>query len=297
MDLWRKNMAINGSARGLALIGASNIAYCGMACFIRYAHDINAFSTTLFRFVVGLGVVGVLAMSGKIRLRFVDHKALFARGMIGSVSVFIAFLSIMKLGVMLASIILYTYPVFATIFGAVMLRERLSLIRGVSIAGALAGMVVLFTHGNVVTPAGGAGSFFILLSLCGAVLSGLTVVLIKRLQDTDTTPAIFFAQCLVGFWATIVPAGASPLHCGFEGGVLLVTIGLLAAAGQLFSTEGLRYVSVSSGSVCTLCAPVLNAAAGALLFHEALSAWSVAGGALVIASSALAARGEGRKRE
>ncbi len=288
-------MSVNGSMRGLALISASNIAYCGMACFIRYASDVNAYTTTLFRFVVGLGIIGLLAMSGKIRLNFVDKKGLFVRGLLGSVSVLIAFISIMKLGIILATIILYTYPVFATIFGALMLGERIRPLRGFCITGALAGMAVLITRGNVVHVTGD-GLLFMALSLGGAVLSGLTVVLVKRLQDTDSTPAIFFAQCLVGFWVIIVPAGSASVHCGIAGGALLVTIGVLATAGQLFSTEGLRYVSVSSGSVCTLCAPVLNACAGALLFHESLSAWAMAGGALVIVSSALAARRDPRDK-
>jgi drug/metabolite transporter (DMT)-like permease len=283
-------MTINGSLRGLALISASNIAYCGMACFIRYAHDINVFSTTLFRFVVGIGIIGLLAMSGKIRLHFVDKKGLFVRGLLGSVSVLIAFISIMKLGIILASIILYTYPVFATIFGAFMLGERIRPLRGVCVAGALAGMVMLIANGGGVHVADLAASLFMALSIGGAVLAGLTVVLVKRLQDTDSTPAIFFAQCLVGFWIILVPAGSAPLHCGIAGGALLTGIGVLATVGQLFSTEGLRYLSVSSGSVCALCAPVLNALAGALLFHETMSAWSMAGGAIVIVSSALAAR-------
>jgi drug/metabolite transporter (DMT)-like permease len=288
-------MTINGSLRGLALMGASNIAYCGMACFIRYAHDINVFSTTLFRFVVGIGIIGLLAMSGKIRLHFVDRKGLFLRGLLGSISVVIAFVSIMKLGIILASIILYTYPIFATIFGALMLAERIRPLRCVYIACSLAGMVMLIASGGGVHVAGLAASLFIALSIGGAVLAGLTVVLVKKLQDTDSTPAIFFAQCVVGFWIILVPAGSAPLHCGFAGGALLTGIGFLATVGQLFSTEGLRYLSVASGSVCALCAPVLNACAGTLLFHETMSAWSMAGGAIVIVSSALAARGNNPK--
>ena len=152
-------------------------------------------------------------------------------------------------------------------------------------------MVILVVNGNNHNGPSGIEPLYMLLAIGGSVLSGLTVVLIKKLQETDSTPAIFFAQCLVGFWVIVIPASSAPLHFGVAGGALLLIIGLLATIGQLFSTEGLRYVSVSNGAVCTLCVPVLNACAGVLLFHEPFSALSIAGGGLVIVSSVLAMQG------
>jgi drug/metabolite transporter (DMT)-like permease len=80
------------------------------------------------------------------------------------------------------------------------------------------------------------------------------------------------------------------------GAALLVAIGLLATAGQLFSTEGLRHFSASSGSILSLSVPVLNVCAGVLLFHESFSLKSVVGGALVLGASALALRGKEKTR-
>jgi drug/metabolite transporter (DMT)-like permease len=289
-------MTINHSFKGLALISAANFAFCGMACLIRYASDLNAYTTSLFRFIVGIGIIGTLAMSGKMRLNFVDKKGLFARGLLGSISVFIGFISIIKLGIILASIIVYTYPVFATIFGAIFLRERVPLSRYFFISIAIVGMVILVVSSNGSQNGNsGVDPLYMLIAIGGSVLAGLTVVLIKKLQETDSTQSIFFAQCLVGFWVIVIPASSAPIHCGVAGGALLLVIGLLATIGQLFSTEGLRFVSVSSGSVCTLCVPVLNAFAGVLLFHESFTAWSIAGGGLVIASSMLSLRREDKK--
>jgi drug/metabolite transporter (DMT)-like permease len=44
-----------------------------------------------------------------------------------------------------------------------------------------------------------------------------------------------------------------------------------------------------------LSAPIMNACASALFFRESISPWSLFGGALVIASSALTLRGEKNK--
>jgi drug/metabolite transporter (DMT)-like permease len=132
-------------------------------------------------------------------------------------------------------------------------------------------------------------------ALAGAMLSGLTIVLIKKLQDTDSTETIFFAQCLVGFWLLVVPATAAPLHCGYAGCAMLLAIGLLAAIGQLGMTEGYRYVSVTSGSVITLFAPLLNAAVGALVFGEAFPPLSMAGAAVLLVSGGICLKGDLKK--
>lgn len=271
-------------------MSAANVAFCGMACLIRYTSEVNTFMTTLFRFIVGLGIIGALAMTGRIRLTFVDKKGLFVRGFIGSVSVLIGFISIVKLGIIWASIIVYTYPIFATMFGMMLLKERPGFSRCLAITGALGGMVVLIVHGKGGDCSCHGAALFKALAIAGSVLGGLTVVLVKKLQDTDSTPSIFFAQCLVGFWIMVVPASSVPLHCGLAGSALLIAIGVLATIGQLFSTEGFRYLSVTSGSVFTLTAPVLNLCAGALIFHEAFSAWSIVGGTIVLISSAFVVR-------
>jgi drug/metabolite transporter (DMT)-like permease len=272
--------------KGMTLMGASNVAFCGMACLIRYASDVNAYTTTLFRFIIGLGIMCSLAMTGRIRLSFVDKKGLALRGLIGSVSVLISFISIPKLGLIWSSIIMNTYPVFAFVFGAILLKERITALGFVSLAGATAGMVILFVHGQSHCTCSGAMTYKI-IAVAGSVLAGLTVVLIKKLQETDSTASIFFAQCLVGLWVTVVPAGSVSLHCGFAGCALLIMIGVLATLGQLSMTEGYRHVSVSSGSVFVLSAPVINFGAGILLFHEPFSIWSLAGSAIVLFSSGL----------
>ena len=56
--------------KGAALIMLSTVAFCIMSGLVRYASDIDPYKTTLFRFIVGLGMLGTAALFGKIRLRF-----------------------------------------------------------------------------------------------------------------------------------------------------------------------------------------------------------------------------------
>jgi drug/metabolite transporter (DMT)-like permease len=110
-------------------------------------------------------------------------------------------------------------------------------------------------------------------------------VLVKKLQDTDSTESIFFSQCLVGFWIMVIPATASPHACGLAGCAFLLAIGLLAAVGQLAMTEGYRYITVASGSVITLLSPALTLTIGAAVFREPFTPMAMAGAGILLASS------------
>jgi drug/metabolite transporter (DMT)-like permease len=266
----------------------SNVAFCGMVWLIRYASNLNIQTTTLFRFIVGLGVVGALAMTGRAKLTFVNKRGLLLRGLFGGIGVWMCYVSIAKLGLIKSSLIGYTYPVFATLFSALYLKEKISLGKALCLFGACFGMAMV-----VLASTSGKGGiilgfgFWEAFALAGAMIGGLTIVLVKKLQDTDSTESIFFSQCLVGLWIVIAPATAAPHDFGYQGCALLLAIGMLAAVGQLLMTEGFRYISVSSGSVITLLSPVLNVVVGAMLFHESFPPLSMAGAVVLLASSGL----------
>jgi drug/metabolite transporter (DMT)-like permease len=278
---------VRGSAmRGVLFMSSANISFCAMACMVKYVAHLNVYTTTLFRFLIGIGIIGLLAMSGRISLSFVNKPGLFTRGLMGGASIAISFLSIAKLGLIKAGIIIQLYPLFAAIFGWVLLRERLSIVTMLSIVSSFLGVSLLLTDrpgaGHVLPGIG----IYELVGIFGALLSGLTVVLIKKLQSTDSTPAIFFAQCLVGLWIVLIPASLDRGPINLNASVALVAIGVLATVGQLLSTDGYRYLSIAAGSAFVMVMPVLTSCAGMALFHERLGIHGYIGSAIVLASTA-----------
>jgi len=273
--------------RGTVFMMSANVVFCVMACLVRELSALNAWTTTLFRFLLGIGILGIFAMSGKVRLQFVNSRGLFVRGFIGGCATAIFFFSIPRLGLVRAGFIASLYPAFATVFGYFFLKERLSPLKWTALAVALVGVGILM--GN---PSGRAGlsqgiSRYDLFALFGTMLAGLTVVSIKRLQTTDSTVAIFFAQCLVGSLIVFVPASvhAAAIQPGTL--VALLMIGILATAGQLLSTDSYRYLSVSTGSLLVMTSPVFNCLAGLFIFHEPFSLRTAVGALVIMVSSAV----------
>jgi drug/metabolite transporter (DMT)-like permease len=277
---------VHGNAfKGALLMCSANVAYCIMACMVKCVAYLNSYTTTLFRFLIGLGIIGLLAMSGRINLSFVNKKGLFIRGIMGGAAIAISFLSITKLGLLKAGIIIQLYPVFATIFGWIMLKERLSIVPAISILCSFSGVCLLLAD----RPGPHAQIFSIglydAIAILGALLGGLTVILVKKLQATDSTPSIFFAQCLGGFWIVLIPASVDMGSISLCASFLLVAIGILATVGQLLSTDSYRYLPIATASALVMMLPLFTSIAGIILFHERLGVPGYIGAGIVLVST------------
>lgn len=267
------------SIRAILLMVLANIALCAMSVLIKLIPNIDAYKTTLFRFVIGMAVIGTAAQLGKVKLNFVNWPFLLLRGILHGITAFLFFLSISKIGLAKGTVISNSGPIFATVFSALFLREKITWQQWLALAVAVLGIYLLFLAKGKDTVYVLTVGLYEMLAVGGAVMSGLSTVVIKRLHETDSTCSIFFSQCVIGLWLMIIPANVVPCAIGYSGGVILLGVGVMAAIGQLLATQGYRYTSVSIGSLMGLLLPVFNLLIGILFFHENfsyLSFWGVA---------------------
>jgi len=264
----------------------SCVMFCAMSTLIKCVPGIDSFKTSLFRFFIGMAVLGTAALFGFIHLRFVNGRLLFLRGLFGGVAVFLFFLSIAKLGIAKGTVISFSYPIFAAVLGIVFLHEKPDWRQWLALAAALFGIILLSGSGSGVSMLMTIGVYEI-LAFVGAVCAAIAVVIVKRLHDTDSIYAIFYAQCVIGLWLIVIPANLVPCSIGYLGGAILLGIGLTATAAQLLMTEGYRYTSVSVGSLLCMILPVFNFLIGVLVFHEPMPLRAVVGSIIVIASCML----------
>ena len=293
-----KQLITKGEHKGIVLILISTVFFCLMSSLVKYASDIDPYKTTLFRFIVGLGMLGTAALFGKVKLNFVHGPLLFLRGLFGGMAILIFFMSVPKLGVGKGTVLIYAFPIFGSIFSSIFLKEKIGTIRLIAILTAFIGIYFLAAdNGNGFSFLDILGKYE-LLAIFGAMLGGLALVIVKKLHDTDTSYAIYFAQCVIGLWIVVVPANIVPCAIGFSGGFLLVAIGVTATIGQLLSTEAYRYVQVPTGSLWGMLVPVMNYFVGVIFFDEVISWRSVVGSIIVLGSCVIVLlKNNGNSRE
>ncbi len=52
--------------KGIILMLSSSAAFCVMSAMVKYASNIDSYKTTLFRFIIGLGILGTGALFGML---------------------------------------------------------------------------------------------------------------------------------------------------------------------------------------------------------------------------------------
>ncbi len=254
--------------------------FCIAGCLVKSGSYIGAYKLAFFRFVIGLGLIATVAMSGRARLVFVNKKLLLLRGLTGGTAVFITLLCITKLGLGKGVVMINSYPIFGSIISAIFLKERLRLFNIWAILMAMVGIYFIAYDKQQGFSLLVFGRYE-LLAVLGAVLAGFAVTLIRKLHDTDSSLAIYFSQCAVGMWLVIGPALSSEGAVDFKGVFILLGIGTSITIGQLLMTEGFKYVPVKTGSLLLMFETVLCYAAGVVIFSEPLT-WSILLGSVLV---------------
>jgi drug/metabolite transporter (DMT)-like permease len=172
------------------------------------------------------------------------------------------------------------------VIGAVFLKERLRLLDIGAILTAIVGIYFIAYDRQEGISLLVFGKYE-LLAVIGAMICGVTVVLIRKLHDTDDSLAIYFAQCAVGMWLVLVPAFGPSNDIGLRGALIVLALGVTITVGQLLMTEGFKHVPVKTGSLLLMLEPALCCVVGAALFAETLTWFCALGSALVIGSCAV----------
>jgi drug/metabolite transporter (DMT)-like permease len=274
-----------GRTAGIAMMLSSAVLFSVMSLLIRSAQGVDSFLTSFVRFAVGAAVVGTFALAGRMELRFVNKPILLLRGLLGGIAVYLFFLSINKIGMARGSVISNSFPLFATLGSAVLLKEKVKPVSWLFLGMTLVGVVLLGGNGTLFS-----WDLWYVISFFGAVLAGLAIVCIRVLTRTDGPNAIFMSQSLVGFWIVIVPAFGRTSALDGTTAFILLGIGLCAAAAQLLMTKAYEYLEVSTGSLLNMLTPLINVIIGALVFHETLGVQALVGIALILGSCAFIIR-------
>jgi drug/metabolite transporter (DMT)-like permease len=271
-------MTTSRAARwGMPIMAVSSVLFSAMSLLIPLTRSVNTSLVASARFVTGIVVILGLALAGFTRIKPVNRWWLIVRGLIGATSVYFFYRGITNLGLGKGTVLNYTYPVFAALLAPLMLKEKLSWDVVAAVLVSFVGIALVVNPGRL----DGIGVEE-LLALLGGVLSGVAVVAIKKLRETDTPSVIYLAQCLFGLLVVGWPTITSPF--GFSGQIwlILLGIGVLATAAQFAMTWAYKHVPATEGSLLGFLVPVLNVLLGVIVFGEKMRISTVAGSALVL---------------
>lgn len=234
----------------------------------------------MFRFLFGLVTLQILSAGRVVTISHRQWKMLLGRGLSGGVAIIFYFLSIEKTTLTKSTLLGNAYPIFAAIFGGLILKERLSPATvGVFAASALGVWLVIDPHIDSLV----VGDLY---GVAAAMASGLAIVLIRQLRRTENPFSIFWYLCAVGAAlgaATCIERFVWPNT--FEW-LMIVVIGINSTIGQLLITFGLRYSQAAEGALIAMSTTVYSGLVGWIFLGETMPASGLVGAALVLGGAA-----------
>ena len=235
----RENVLIGA---GLRMLGMLCLA--SLAAFIKLAEARGAglLELMFFRQLCAIPVVvGWVAATGGLSTlatsRMSAHVGRTAVGLLGMVTTFGA---ILLLPLAEATTLQFTAPIFATLLGALVLREPTGWHRWAAVVAGFVGVLIVAQPGSGHFPLFGA-----VVGLSSAALVATVAILLRQIGRTESAGTTVFWFSVL----SIPPLGLAWLFDlrTHDAGTwaLLVTIGLLGGVGQLALTGAVRFAPVS----------------------------------------------------
>lgn len=213
------------------------------------------------------------------------------RGVIGTTAMGLTFAGLGLLPLPEVTAIGFATPMFTVIFAAVLLGERVRLVRISAVALGLIGVVIMLYPRLSM----GAGEFDrlafwgALMVLGASILRALVQIHVRTLVKTEHTAAIVFYFALTASLMALVTAFFGWSWPSLSAACLLVGSGIIGGVAQILVTTAYRFGAASMLAPFDYSSMIFAAALGYVFFDEVptLSIWMgvalvIAGGILII---------------
>lgn len=279
--------------RGIAFKLGSVLVFIVMSAMIKATADhVPAGQAVFFRSAFAIPVIVLWLMLRRelaTGLRAVNPMGHVWRGFAGTCAMGLGFAGLGYLPLPEVTAIGYAAPLLTVIFAAMFLGEDVRLFRLSCVALGLIGVLIVLSPRLTVLD-GGAGhteAFGAMLVLGGAVFAALAQVFVRKLVQTEKTPAIVFYFSLTATLLSLVtiPFGwvaPAPLELA-----LLIGAGLLGGIGQILLTSSYREADASLVAPFDYASMLFALAIGWFVFAEMPTLTMLMGAAIIITAGIL----------
>ena len=233
-----------------------------MNIMVKYIPRIGAVEIVFFRSVVSFVMSYIILRQKKISVWGNNKKWLIIRGIAGSAGLlfFFATIKMMPLGSAIA--LQYMSPVFTSLLGIFIAKEKVRSLQWLFFALAFVGVVAIQGFDSRIT------STQVIIGIAGALAAGLAYNSIRKLKDSDHPLVIIFYFPLVTIPVTSVYLITNWLTPSFFELCILIGIGVATQFAQYFLTKAYQSDVLSKIASIQYIGIVFALAAGYLIFDE-----------------------------
>ena len=270
----------------------SGIFATTMHCLIRFAtEDSHPFEVAFFRTIFVLLIfLPVVIKNGIASLKSNNVKMQSYRAVVGSIAMLCMFYGLSITELAKATALMFTVPIFATILAIFFLKEIVGIRQWIAMLVGFSGAII------VLRPDIELG-FGPLLILCASMMWSASMLMAKKLTQTDTTVSITFWQA-----AGLIPATFILAMQVWEWPTLqqLIMFLFIAVAGTLvhwFLNEALKRADITALLPLDYLRLIWSVSLGFIFFNEIPHIGLWLGAALILGASTYIGIRQAKKKE
>ncbi|APG48664.1 putative S-adenosylmethionine uptake transporter [Phaeobacter porticola] len=286
-----KSLTSHQPGRAIALKLAAIALFTGLAAIIKATSDVvPAGEAVFFRSFFAIPVILIwLTLRGELLHGLKTNRpgGHFLRGILGTTAMGMTFMGLGMLPLPEVTAIGYATPIFTLILAAVLLGERIRLIRISAVTIGLVGVLVMLWprlgSGNL----GDTATLGAILILIATVARGLVQIHIRRMVMTEHTAAIVFYFSLTASLLSLCTLPFGWVWPDPTTLVLLISAGLVGGVAQILVTSSYRFAPASMLAPYDYSSMLFAILLGYIWFNELPTLVMLIGSGLVIAGNVL----------
>ena len=255
----------------------STFFFAIMNVFIKKVNHLPVMELVFFRCFISFSMCYVYLTRHHISKKGTNRGLLLARGISGTIALYLFFVSLHEMPLGTAVTIQYMSPIFTSIIAIFYLKEKIGLSQWLFFLVSFTGVIVLKGFDTRINTG------ILLVGLFSAVMSGISYNLIRSLKEKEHPTVVVLHFQLVGFVIGLcfsifnwkMPEGMDWLY--------LAIVGVMTQLAQVHMTKAFQMERVGDISILNYLGAIYALIFGYFLFGELYSTLSLMGIVLILA--------------
>jgi drug/metabolite transporter (DMT)-like permease len=278
---------MRGIFEGYGEIITASVLWGTAGIFAKMISGMSAQSIIFYRVAIAFAVLFLFfILSGnRSRLRLSDKRYyLVLFSVLQVITMLTFFESILNASVSVAVLLLYTAPVYVTIFSPMLLKERSTGKGWMALVLSIAGVILMVYPGNVDFSVRSTG---IIAGIFSGISYAFQIMTSRHLSKSYSGYSQAFWSFLIAA-LLLLPAAVVPSEIIIENSIYLLMLAVfptILAVSLYFN--GLKKVRAANASILGLIEPLSAVVFSMIILHDSISILVMMGGALILAGGAI----------
>ncbi len=262
---------------GLRFMLIATFTFALMNVLVKFVPNIPAAEIILFRSVVSLLFSVVALKIQKVKVWGNNKPVLIMRGVSGAIALILFFTLLQRIPLATASTLGYLAPIFTSILGIFLLKEKVKGLQWLFFAISFLGIIVIQGVDARIELSD------LLIGIFSTFFMGLAYNFIRILKNTEHPLVIIFyfplvtipVVSVISYFDWVMPLGID--------WIILIGIGVLTQIAQFYMTKSYQAEAVSKVSIMSYTGIIYSLSFGFIFFNESFNILTILGMILVLA--------------